>query len=87
MYSDACCDLMKVKRIPTKLEIKEFIITFDYETWKGKNRKTDKRIIKHFNLQEARAAFIKWSKTVRTMSNVQILDIAEVKENKQEIVL
>ncbi|MCE5221874.1 MAG: hypothetical protein LLF98_11605 [Clostridium sp.] len=77
----------EIKRIPTTLEIKEFLITFEYETWKGKHRKINKRSIKHFDQQEAKRAFKDWSKLVRTMSNVQILDIAEIEENKQEIVL
>lgn len=76
-----------IKRIPVKLEIKDFLVTFEYETWKGKNRKIDKRSIKHFSQQEAKAAFKKWSKTVRTMSNVQILDIAEIKENSQVVAI
>lgn len=76
-----------IKRIPTQLEIKEFIITFDYETWKGKKRKEDKRKIRHFDKQEAKKLFKAWAKAIRTMSNVQILDIAEIKENKQEIEL
>lgn len=71
----------KIKRIATKIEIKEFIITFNYETWKSKKRKEDKRIIKHINLEEAKKSFRAWSKTIRTMSNVEILDIAELKEN------
>lgn len=77
----------EIKRIPVTLEIKEFLISFEYQTWKGKHRKTDKRNIKHFDYQEAKRAFKKWSKSVRTMSNVQILDMVEIEENKQEIVL
>lgn len=77
----------EIKRIPTKLEIKEFVVTFEYETWIGHHRKMDKRSIKHFDQQEAKAAFKRWSKSVRTMSNVQILDIAEMKENSQVIEL
>lgn len=77
----------EVKRIPTKLEIKEYLITFEYKTWKGHKRKTDQRRIKHFDLEAAKKVFKKWSKTVRTMSNAEILDIKEVEENKQEIVL
>lgn len=77
----------EIKIIPIQLEVKDFLVTFEYETWKGHKRKIDKRRIKHFDLQEAKAAFKKWSNKIRTMSNVQILDIAEIKENKQEIVL
>lgn len=77
----------EIKRIPVKLEIKEFLITFEYETWKGKNRKIDKRTIKHFDYQEAKSVFKKWSKSIRTISNATILDIVEIKENSQVIEL
>lgn len=77
----------EIKRIPIKLEIKDFLVTFEYETWKGHHRKIDKRSIKHFDQQEAKAAFKKWAKSVRTISNATILDIAEIKENSQVIEL
>lgn len=77
----------EIKRISIKLEIKDFLVTFEYETWKGHHRKIDKRSIKHFDHQEAKAAFKKWSKSVRTISNATILDIAEIKENSQVIEL
>lgn len=77
----------QVKTIPTKLDIKEFLIIFEYETWKGHKRKTDQRRIKHYDLEAAKKVFKKWSKTVRTISNAQILDIKEIEDNKQEIVL
>lgn len=79
--------LEEIKRIPTKLEIHEYLITYEYETWKGHKRKTDQRRIKYYDLDAAKKVFKKWSKSVRTMSNVTILDIKELKENKQEIVL
>lgn len=77
----------EIKRIPVKLEIKEFLITFEYQTWKGNHRKIDKRSIKHFVQEEAKRVFKNWSKSIRTMSNVKILDIAEIKENNQVIEL
>lgn len=77
----------QIKRIPTKIIIHEYLITFEYETWKGKKRKIDKRIIKSSNLDDTKTAFKDWAKIVRTMSNATILDIKELEENKQEIVL
>lgn len=77
----------EVKRIPVKLSITEFIISFEYETFKGNHRRTDKRTIKHYSRQEARDYFRKWSKSIRTMSNVKILDTVEIEGTKQEIVL
>lgn len=77
----------EIKRIPTKLEIKEFLITFEYETWKGHHRKIDKRRIKHVDLELARKEFKRVASKFRTAFNVQILNVEEIKENKQEIVL
>lgn len=77
----------EIKRIPIKLEVREFVITFEYETWKGHHRRTDKRSIKHFSLEKAKAKFKEWTIKSRTISNAKILDIAEIKENIQEIEL
>lgn len=75
----------KIKRIPTKLQIKEFLINYEYETWKGHHRKIDKRRIKHVNLEEAKKAFEKVAGNFRTAFNVQILNVVEISENIQEI--
>jgi hypothetical protein len=77
----------EIKRIPTRLDIRDFIITFEYEAFRSHKRKTDKRRIKHFNSEEAKKEFKMWAKKSRTMSNAQILDIKEIEDNKQEIVL
>lgn len=79
----------EVKRIPTKLESKEFLITFEYETRKG-YRREQQRKVKHFTKEAAKDILNNWLNTAerkRTMSNVEILGIDEIKENKQEIVL
>lgn len=77
----------EVKRIPTVLEIKDFIITFEYIAWRSNKRKTDKRSIKHFDKDEAKKVFKEWSSNIRTMSNAKILDIKEIQENSQVIEL
>jgi hypothetical protein len=77
----------EIKRIPTKLEIKEFLITFEYQTWKGHHRKIDKRRVKHIDSELAKKEFKKAASKFRTAFNVQILNVEEIKENKQEIVL
>jgi hypothetical protein len=77
----------EIKRIPIKLEVKDFLITFKYETWKSHKGKEGKVIIKHFDRQEARDYFRKWAKKIRTMSNVKILDTVELKETRQEFAL
>lgn len=78
---------MIIKRIPTKLIVKEFLIHFEYVTWKSHTRKFDHRKIKHFDSESAKKAFNEWYKKQRTISNATILDIVEINENEQEIVL
>lgn len=75
----------QAKRISTQLEIKSFLITFEYVTWKGKHRKTDKRMVKHINSEEAKKAFKKSAEHFRTMFNVSILNIEEIAGEKQVI--
>lgn len=75
----------QVKRIPIKLQIKEFLITFEYVTWKGNHRKIDKRSIKHINSEEAKKAFKRAAENFRTMFNVSILNIEEITGQNQEI--
>ena len=77
----------EIKRIPVTLEIKEFLITFEYQTWKGHHRKIDKRRIKHIDLELAKKEFKKVASKFRTTFNVQILNVEEMKDNKQEIAL
>ena len=75
----------KIKTIPTKIQVNKYLITFEYETWKGHHRKIDKRLIKHINSEEAQKAFLKAAKHFRTMFNVSILNIEEMQEENQEI--
>ena len=77
--------MQEVKKIPVKLEIKTFLITFEYVTWKGNRRKIDKRLIKHINSEEAKKAFKKASENFRTMFNVRILNIEEIAGENQVI--
>ena len=79
--------LDEIKRIATTLEIKEFLITFEYQTWKGHHRKIDKRRIKHIDSEAAKKEFKKVADKFRTMFNVQILNIEEIKGNNQVIEL
>lgn len=78
---------LDVKKVSSSLIIKTYLITFDYETWKGHKRKSDQRLVKHLNVELAKKRFKEWGKTVRTMSNVTILDIKEIKEDEQKIEL
>ena len=75
----------QVKRIPTQLEIKSFLITFEYVTWKGNHRKTDQRMVKHINSEEAKKVFKKAAEHFRTMFNVSILNIKEMAGDNQVI--
>lgn len=75
-----------IKRIPTKLEVADFIIEFEYETFKGHKKRKDKRIITYYSRQEVRDYFKKWARTIRTMSNVKILDTVEIEGTRKLIV-
>lgn len=65
-----------IKRIPTKLEINEYLVTFEYNTVKGYSREQQRRI-NHFNKAAAKDSFLEWANKVRTMTNVQILGIVK----------
>ncbi len=75
-----------IKRIPIRLDVFEFKITFSYETKKGHYRE-QKRTIKGFNENDAISRFKKWGKQQRTMSNVKILGIEENFKNRKIIEL
>ncbi|MDK0675300.1 hypothetical protein P5E99_15330 [Clostridium perfringens] len=74
-----------IKRIPIKILVSDFIITFSYETKKGYYRE-QQRSLKHFTEEEAIFCFKVWAKNQRTMFNVKILSIVE-NENKETIEL
>ncbi|HAT4290170.1 TPA: hypothetical protein I9061_002712 [Clostridium perfringens] len=74
-----------IKRIPIKILISDFIITFSYETRKGYYRE-QQRTLKHFTEEEAIFCFKVWAKNQRTMFNVKILGIVET-EDKETIEL
>jgi hypothetical protein len=76
-----------LKRIPVKLEVKSFIITFEYETWKGHHRKIDKRTVKHIDLDLAKKEFKKAADKFRTAFNVSILSVEENKDSSEIIEL
>lgn len=75
----------EIKRIPIKLEIKEFLITFEYQTRKGDHRNIDKRTMKHIDPELAKKEFKKVANKFRTMFNVSILNIEQT-NNKSEII-
>lgn len=79
-------NLTEIKRIPVRLTVKEYLITYEYDTWRGYTRE-DQRRIKHFDRALAKECFLKWSKNQRTMTNVKILGMDEIENNVQEIVL
>lgn len=75
-----------IKRIPIKLVFKEYKVTFEYETRKGYGRK-QQRVMKSTNRDKIVYEFEEWTKKQRTMSNVQILGIEELKGREQVIEL
>ena len=75
-----------VKKIPTSIVIKEFLITFSYETRKGYYRE-QQRSLRTLDESNVKSLFNEWAKTVRTMFNVKILGIVELEEKRQVIAL
>lgn len=71
---------MEIKRIPYSVWVNEYTIYFSYLTHKGRYREQE-RILNAINRDQAKEEFEKWSKTVRTMTNVKILGIVKA-ENK-----
>lgn len=57
----------EIKRIPTKLQIKEFLITFEYETRKG-YRREQQRKVKHFTKEAAKEILNNWLNTAERKS-------------------
>lgn len=78
--------LEEIKRIPIKLEIHEYLITYEYETWKGHRRKTDKRTVRHINMELAKKEFKKAAGKFRVAFNVQILDVTEIVGKSNQVI-
>lgn len=78
---------MELKRIPSKILINKYKITWSYETKRGYYRE-QQRTIDHISKQDAKNTFFKWISEMkekephRAMLNVNILSIA--KEEGQE---
>lgn len=75
---------MGIKKIKREIKINAYLVTFTYETYKGYYRE-QQRLIKGFNKEDVKEFFLKWSKDIRTMANVKILGIEEIKENTEAV--
>lgn len=75
-----------IKRIKTAIVIRDYLVTFSYETIKG-HHKEQQRIVRHLTEDVALGAFKEWSKKIRTMSNVKILGIVLIKDTEQNVIL
>lgn len=74
----------QIKRIPIKLDISEFEVTFSYETMRGYHREQT-RFIKGLDKEDGIKRFESWGRTQRTMFNVKILGVVEVIGNRKTI--
>lgn len=74
---------VEIKKIKRKITINTYLITFEYETYRG-YRREQQRTIRDFSEEEARAHFYMWGKEQRTMTNVKILGIEELEEQREE---
>lgn len=74
----------QIKSIPNEIIVNQYTIYFSYATVKG-NYREQQRTINALSEDNARSVFKKWSKTVRTMVNVEILGIVKA-ANKGKII-
>lgn len=75
---------MDIKKIKRMININTYLVTFEYDTVKG-YRREQQRLIKGFCKDDVKESFKEWSNNIRTMANVKILAIDELKEYTQEI--
>lgn len=66
----------EIKRIPNKIKINNYVITFSYKTIKGYYRE-QQRVIYATSEVLAKVNFELWANKQRTMTNVEILGIVE----------
>lgn len=75
---------MDIKKIKRMININTYLVTFEYDTVKG-YRREQQRLIKGFYKDDVKESFKEWSSNIRTMANVKILAIDELKDYTQEI--
>lgn len=75
-----------LKRIPTELTVFDYKVVFTYETRKGYYREQE-RSIKGISKEDVTSKFKYWAKKQRTMTNVNILGMVEIRDNRQKIEL
>lgn len=75
--------MINIKRIPTTIELSKFLVTFSYQTKKGKYREQQRFIYSTRDYVEGK--FKKWANSQRTMSNVKILGIIKTDEEPKII--
>ena len=69
--------MAEIKRIPVKLKLYEFLVTFSYETVKTKKYREQQHKVYGINKDNAENNFIRWKREQRTMFNAKILGIAK----------
>lgn len=78
-------ELEQIKRIPNKVEIYNYVISFSYETVGKRYYKEQQRCIYATDKCIAEHNFKVWANDQRTMTNVKILGIVE-NTNKSKII-
>lgn len=77
-------DIVRIKKIRSKIIVESYLITFEYETKKG-YRREQQRIINITDKQDVKEEFNNWNKTVRTIFNAKILSIVKLIEKTKVI--
>ncbi|WP_046057722.1 MULTISPECIES: hypothetical protein [unclassified Clostridium] len=73
-----------IKRIPNKIQINSYVISFSYNTVKGWHREQQRQMFA-ISRDEVESTFRDWCWRQRTMTNVKILGIAEEKGKSKTI--
>lgn len=73
-----------IKRIPNKIQVNNYVISFSYNTVKGNYREQQRQIFA-INKDEVESSFRDWYWKQRTMANVKILGIEEIKGKSKTI--
>ena len=78
--------IQEVKRIPTGITVREYKISFSYETVSGKYRE-QQVTLRAIDEDMANKFFKEWCNKSRTISNAKILGIVEIGEKVSFIAL
>ncbi len=75
---------INIKKIKTKINVKTYLVTFEYQTRKGYYRE-QQRLISVLDKEDPKEQFNTWASNCRTIFNAKILNIVEIKDLNRTI--